>query len=138
MAISSGLATGHFWMMIGPLHNWAEANLLLLSLTLWSFFSFAISIMYIAKVTAWFRLPKWVRITNFAFHLIYAVTYTTQVVEVVIKVFTGDIIDTNVEVVTSYMMLLGAPAGIWGSFVTVMEALSGDLSSDAARKRHEE
>merc|ERR1719266_1893149 len=31
-------------------------------------------------------------------------------------------------------MVLGSPAAVWGTFITVIEGISGDLSSDEAKE----
>ena len=42
--------------------------------------------------------------------------------------------DTNIEIVLAYLMVLGSPAAVWGTFITVIEGISGDLSSDEAKE----
>ena len=61
LVASLGLFVAHFWLMIGPLHNWAKANFSLISLTIWSIFSFSISLLYLIKSHAWFLGPRWLR-----------------------------------------------------------------------------
>jgi len=131
LIISGIFVVGHLYMMLGPLHAWAEANFSLLSLTLWSFFSLAISLLYVMKVQAWFMLDRWVRRLVFAFMMTYTCYYFAAVVDFIVNLFRGVTpSETTAGIVLAYLMVLGFPAATWSTYVTFDEALSGDLMSD--------
>jgi len=138
--IFGGLLTGfHLWMMIGPLHRWAEANFSLLLLTIWSLGSFALSLMYIMKVPGFFMMPKWVRRSTWVMEMVYSIYYFCTLVITIINMLKGDAFEeTNIEIILAYLLILGFPAAWWGGFVTIIEGVSGDLSSEQAKKYHEE
>ena len=125
----------HFWMMIGPLHRWAEANFSLLFLTIYSLSSFALSMMYILKVPAFFLMPRWIRQMTWVFEMVYSIYFFCAGIITMINMLKGKAFeDTNMEIILTYLMVLGSPAFIWASFVTVIEGMSGDLSSEEAKK----
>ena len=138
--IFGGLLSGfHLWMMIGPLHRWAEANFSLLLLTVFSLGSFALSLMYIMKVPGFFLMPKWVRSSTWVMELVYSIYYFCAGVITVVNMLKGSAFEeTNVEIILAYLMVLGFPAFVWSGFVTVIEGVSGDLSSEEAKKYHED
>ena len=133
------MSGGHVWMMISQLHNWADGNFHLINLTIWTFFQFSIVTLYVAKIGAWFRAPKWIRIMTWVFSLCYSLLYFTAILEVIIKLFKGDKpIDTHIEIITSYLMALGGPAFVFSSMITIIEATNGDLNSEEAKRQYEE
>ena len=135
---SSGLSVGHIWIMITQLHNWANGNFHLINLTIWTFFEFTIGTMYVAKIEKWFRAAKWIRIMTWVFSLCYSLLYFTAIIEVIIKVFKGNQpIDTHIEIITSYLMVLGFPAFFYSSIITIVEATNGDMNSEEAKRQYE-
>ena len=135
IVLSSLFVGFHFWMMIGPLHGWAKGNFSLISLTVWSLGSFALSMMYVLKVKKFFLMPRWVRLSTWVFEMLYAVYYFCAAVVTTVSWVRGKAMeDTNIEIVLAYLMVLGSPAAVWSTFVTVVEGVSGDLSSEEARE----
>ena len=71
--------------------------------------------------------------------MVYSIYFLCAFIINTATLFTGNTPwDANEEIILTYLMVLGLPAGFWGMYITVVEALSGDMSSEAARKRHEE
>ena len=94
--------------------------------------------MYVAKIEKWFRAAKWIRVLTWAFSLCYTLLYFTAIIEVIIKVFKGNKpIDTHIEIITSYLMVLGFPAFFYSSIITIVEATNGDMNSEEAKRQYE-
>ena len=80
-------------------------------------------------------MPRWVRLTAWASEMLYAAYYLCAAVVTTVSWVKGKAMeDTNIEIVLAYLMVLGSPAAVWGTFITVIEGISGDLSSDEAKE----
>ena len=138
IVLSSFLAGFHVWMMIGPLHAWAKGNFSLISLSVWSLGSFALSMMYVLKVKSFFLMPRWIRIFTWVLEMIYSLYFFCAAVVTTVSWVKGKAMeDTNIEIVLAYLMVLGSPAAVWGTVITFIEGLSGDMSSEEAKEAAE-
>ena len=74
-----------------------------------------------------------------AFALIYALYWTCATIVTLINLFQGEAFEnTNLEIILTYLLVLGAPAFIWDSVTVFYEGISGELSSDEAKRIYEE
>ena len=72
---------------------------------------------------------------TWVFEMVYSIYFFCAGIITMINMLKGKAFeDTNMEIILTYLMVLGSPAFIWASFVTVIEGMSGDLSSEEAKK----
>lgn len=83
------ILAGHYWMMIVPLHAWAEGSLLLIFMTLSTTWTTMESIGLMTGEPSWMMAPKGIRYMGFLSSLFSVCSFVGQFVGLAVNYFRG-------------------------------------------------
>ena len=128
----------HFAIMVGPLNGWAAGNLILLFKSLLTGIQFLNSLALVWSPAWYWRMNIAYRRAAFFIALIDFVGWVTSFLGEAIRARRGNTpLDTNQEIIMSYLIVMSTPEALLSLGTLVWEMLDGELSPSGQSKHHD-
>ena len=119
----------HLSIMIGPLHNWANGNWLLLFKSVLTIAQFVNSVALVLSPAWYWKIDIFYRRTLFLIALVDFVGWFTSFIGEAVKARRGNTpLDTNSEIIMAYLIVISAPEAFLSLGTLILEAIDGELS----------
>ena len=129
----------HLAVMVGPLHGWANGNLILLFKSALTVIQFLNSLALVWSPAWYWRMDISYRRTAFFFALIDFVGWVTSFFGEAIRARRGNTpLDTNQEIIMAYLIVMSGPEALLSLGTLVWEMLDGELSPTGHSKHRDE
>jgi len=118
------LLVGHWWMMVVPLHNWAEGSLLLIWMTFSTTYFTWESIGLMTGEPAWMMAPKPIRYIGFVCALFSVSVFIGQFAGLAVGYFKGRKLgETFTQMVSLYFFVVHFTDFVPSMYIFLFEGL---------------